>query len=622
MAKLYNESYIELKRKLDSLNYSYPFDISSCRLIELLVNDILKLKGEVTKVITEKETVKQKLDQMDLNYRAIEFENRRLLKENNDLHKEMIDLSKKLSLSGSAKDMEIKRLSEEKNDLKFLNNEIKCKIQKIEKENVKLKTRMSGVLVKIFDSNFSENNLRKLFNEHVFLEVKEGHLNTENDNLFDLNFDLIMQDGKKKDNSEAIIMGKTNNDPQMLEITLPKRSISITQVLEPNQQFEQNNNNFDNNEPRINHNSTNSNHPYSHSNSNNQLEQAMKNTFLKTADDLIVKASSTAFNSDNDCYKNLTKKNEYLLKQVDKLTNQLNERNRETIKMTREVESSTKNLKSDASNQNELVLKYLKDENSKLVAKYEERINYMIKENRKLQAALDELMSQTKKKVVAKKVVGNESAKLEKKAKLLEDENKVLKNEVSYLQEKIERNEKTFDLTKYVPKEYISIYEEKSTKLKEDYDKAQELILKLNEKIQNLISSSNSEKVFLKNNIKNLNMQDEVRNSERKQLSEKIKEIENEKEDLSEKINNLNSLLSQRENTIHKLNEFINTFKGDWEELKKEKMSAVGKINELEKEIILLRRNIALKEGEIEKLSSINNIFEKENEILKLRIGK
>ncbi len=160
------------------------------------------------------------------------------------------------------------------------------------------------------------------------------------------------------------------------------------------------------------------------------------------------------------------------------------------MKMTREVESSTKNLKSDVNNQNELVLKYLKDENSKLIAKYEERINYMIKENRKLQAALDELMSQTKKKVVAKKVVGNESAKLEKKAKLLEDENKLLKNEVSYLQEKIERNEKTFDLTKYVPKEYISIYEEKSSKLKEDYDKAQELILKLNEKIQNLISSS------------------------------------------------------------------------------------------------------------------------------------
>jgi hypothetical protein len=55
MAKLYNESYIELKRKLDGLNYSYPFDISSCRLIELLVNDILKLKGEVTKVITDKD---------------------------------------------------------------------------------------------------------------------------------------------------------------------------------------------------------------------------------------------------------------------------------------------------------------------------------------------------------------------------------------------------------------------------------------------------------------------------------------------------------------------------------------------------------------------------------------
>jgi chromosome segregation ATPase len=168
----------------------------------------------------------------------------------------------------------------------------------------------------------------------------------------------------------------------------------------------------------------------------------------------------------------------------------------------------------------------------------------------------------------------------------------------------------------------MSIYEEKNTKLKEEYDKAQELILKLNEKIQNLISSSNSEKVFLKNNIMSLNMQEEVRSSEKKMLSDKIKEIGYANEDLSEKINNLNSLLSQRENTIHKLNEFINTFKGDWEDMKKEKLSAVGKVNELEKEIILLRRSITLKEGEIEKLGNINNIFEKENEILKLRLGK
>ena len=621
MAKLYNENYIELKRKLDSLNYSYPFDISSSKLIDILVNDILKLKSEVTKIIAEKETIKQKLDQGDLSFRALEYENRRLLKENNDLHKEMIDLSKKLSFSGGAKDMEIKRLSEEKNDLKFLHNEVKNKVQKIEKENIRLKTRLSGVLVKIFDSNFSENNLRHLFNEHVFLEVKDGNLNTDNDNLFDLNFDLIMQDGKKKDNSDALIMNKTNNNQQLLEITLPNRSINITQVLEPNQQFDQTNN-IDNNEPKNNLNYTNSNNPYTQSINNNHLDQAMKNTFLKSADDLIVKASSTAFNSDNDCYKNLTKKNEYLLKQVDKLTNQLNDRNKETMKMTRELEASSKSSKSEMNSQNELILKYLKDENNKLVAKYEERINFMIKENRNLQAAFDELMCQSKKKVVTKKVEGNETAKLQKKAKSLEDENKTLKNELRFLREKIERNEKTFDLTKYVPKEYISIIEEKSTKLKEDYDKANELILKLNEKIQNLISSSNSEKVFLKNSIKSLNLQDEVKSSERKKLNDKLKEIQDEKEDLSEKINNLNSLLSQRENTINKLNDFINSFKGDWEELKREKLIAVGKVNDLEKEIVLMRRNLSLKEGEIEKLSSINNIYEKENEILKLRIVK
>lgn len=497
MAKLYNENYIELKKKLDGMNYNYPFDITSSKLIELLVNDITKLKAELTRIMSEKESNKQKHEQIDLNYRALEYENKRLLKENNDLHKEMIELSKKLNFSGSAKDMEIKRLCEEKNDLKFLHNETKNKIIKFEKENLKLKTRLSDILVKIFDSNFSENNLRKMFNEHVFFEVKQGNLNTEKDNLFDINYDLIMQDTKKKENSEVINMGKTNNEPQMLEITVPKRSINMTQVLEPNQQFEQSCNNNYNNETKSNALAVSqSQNPCSQTVGNHNLEQAMKNTFLKTADDLIVKASSSVYGGEADYYKNLTKKNEYLIKQVDKLTNQLNEKNKELMNITKEMEGTTKNFRSEVNSQNELVLKYLKEENSKLIAKYEERINFMIKENRSLQEAVGDMKSKTNKMVVSKPVVSNETSKLEKKAKLLERENILIKNENTYLREKIEKTEKSFDISKYVPKEFISIIEEKNIKLKNDYEKAQEMILKLNEKIQNLLSSSNSEKFF------------------------------------------------------------------------------------------------------------------------------
>ena len=626
MAKLYNENYIELKRKLDSLNYSIQFDMTSCKLIDTLVNDILKLKGEVTKSMTERESLKQKLEQIDLNFRALEYENKRLLRENNQLHQEMIELSKKLNFSSSAKDIEIKRLSDEKNDLKFLFIEMRLKFQKLEKENVKLKTRLSDMLVQIFDSNFSEQNLRKMFNEHVYFEVKDGNINTENDNLFDLNYELINMDKKKekKENSDTIMMSKTNKDGQMLEITLPKRSINLNQVLESNQNFGNDPAlSINNHDTKLNvNNQSNSNitpqNPYNGTQSNTNLDQALKSTFLKTADDLIIKATSSAINNE-DNYKNLQKKNEYLQKQLEKLTSQLSLKNKEDPN-SKELERITRKMDKSGGNE-DIIVKFLKDENMKLTAKYEERINFMINENRKLQSTLTELSSH-KPKVEKKQVINNDVynvGKFDKKIKLLENQNKSLLSEITFLREKIERNEKNFDITKYVPKEMITVIEEKNIKLKDDYDKAQELVLKLNERIQNLLSSSNSEKVFLKNSIKSLNQQDEFKSNEKKQLNQKINILEDETTELSEKITNLNSLLSQKENSISKLNEFINSFEGEYEVLKKEKQTAINKGYELEKEMTLMRRNLNLKEGEIERLLTINNIFEKENQILKLK---
>ena len=630
MARLNNDNYIEIKKKLDSLNYNYPFDMGSCKLVELLVNDIYKMKNEINKIICEKESNKQKNENSELNFKALEYENKRLIKENNELHKEMIELSKKIHINSSAKDIEIKRLSDEKNDLKFLFLEIKNKLQKTEKETIQLKTRLSSILVQIFDSNFSEENLRKMFNEHVFFEVKEGNINTENDNLFGLNYELINYEKKteKKDKhkDEIITMNKNN---ELLEITLPKRSIILNQVLEANQLSNVNSTqkintplsqtkNTNNNQSGLN---LNANNVYSDTAANANLDNALKNTFLKSADELVMQANYHATNNE-DSFINLQKKNGFLMKQNEKLTGILSMKNAEIVSLTGEIErikNVNKYEKTEANN--DLVLKFLKDDNQKLTLKYEERINFIIKENKNLQNIISEMDTKLKKKKPVKVLNNdvNNCTKLEKKIKICENEKKSLNSEILYLREKIERFDKNFDISKYVPKELITNFEEKNLKLKNDYNNAQELVLKLNEKIQNLLSSSNSEKVFLKNNIKNLNLQDEFRNNEQNNLNEKIKMDEFCKSDLSEKINNLNSLLTQKENVIFKLNDFITSFKGDYEVLKKDKQNYVDNVTDLEKNINFLRRKMSLKDGEIDRINNINNIFEKEIEILKLK---
>src|SRR5580704_16368573 len=92
-----NENYIDLKKKLDSMNYLLPFDMSSMRLVDQLVNDLLKLRSEVSKTVIDKVSIQTKHENLELSFKALEHENSRLIKENSSLHKEMIELSTKLS---------------------------------------------------------------------------------------------------------------------------------------------------------------------------------------------------------------------------------------------------------------------------------------------------------------------------------------------------------------------------------------------------------------------------------------------------------------------------------------------------------------------------------------------
>jgi chromosome segregation ATPase len=174
-----NDKYIEVKGKLQKLKYRFHFDITHCHQIETLIDDIVKQSYEITNLKSEKEVQKMELQYTQLNLSALEKENNKLIKENNQLHKELIDINKHFSNANASRELELQRLNEEKNSIKYMLLNAKKKCDELIKENDLMKIRHSTLITGIYDKNFSERSLRKLYE----LDCANMNIETENNDL-------------------------------------------------------------------------------------------------------------------------------------------------------------------------------------------------------------------------------------------------------------------------------------------------------------------------------------------------------------------------------------------------------------------------------------------------------
>lgn len=173
--------YNEVRDKLDKLKYKFHFDVSNLQLIELLVNDINSLQADLDKYRKENESLKGQNEKINLSLNAFKQENVKLIKENNELIKQNVEYGKNLYTSNSSKQMEIKRLQDEKNDFKFMLANAKLKLENLAKENSTLKAKLNSMLSKIYDSNLNENSLRIMFDNDRNLKNIDYLENVESD---------------------------------------------------------------------------------------------------------------------------------------------------------------------------------------------------------------------------------------------------------------------------------------------------------------------------------------------------------------------------------------------------------------------------------------------------------
>lgn len=230
--KMKNKKYIEVREKLDKLKYKFHFDSSNLQLIDLLVNDIFSLQQERENLKKEKASISHLNDANNLNSNAFKQENIKLVKENNELIRQNVELSKNIYTSNSSKQMEIKRLNEEKADFKFMLGHTKSKLETIVKENFSLKNKLKSLLNKIYDANLNENSLRILFDNDQNLKKMENLEKVEADTR-----KAILQRSNETDmfsNSK-----KNQNDPSEVSVA---KSQNLSEGVGKSQNFSSNDN--------------------------------------------------------------------------------------------------------------------------------------------------------------------------------------------------------------------------------------------------------------------------------------------------------------------------------------------------------------------------------------------
>ncbi|XP_053710222.1 centrosomal protein of 135 kDa [Synchiropus splendidus] len=134
MSRNAERKYVNLRRRLDQLGYRQPLAIESLPLVEKLFSDLV----HTTESLRNAKQSAGKLDQESQNADALlepfRAENARLVRENNDLHLQLLRLKEDNDRVTKELKTHIRQLDHEASDLKFLNNQYAHKVRCLEKD--------------------------------------------------------------------------------------------------------------------------------------------------------------------------------------------------------------------------------------------------------------------------------------------------------------------------------------------------------------------------------------------------------------------------------------------------------------------------------------------------------
>ncbi len=142
--------YVNLKRKLEALQYNYPLGLESVFLVDKLLNDLIKTNEGFQKLKKISEVQKAELDSEKQATLPLRSENQKIVNENNSLHREMIRIKEEIDKKEMKFESTIRKLNEEKEEMRFLLSQKEISIKNAEQETDSIRKKLNEILQKVY----------------------------------------------------------------------------------------------------------------------------------------------------------------------------------------------------------------------------------------------------------------------------------------------------------------------------------------------------------------------------------------------------------------------------------------------------------------------------------------
>ncbi|CAI2369596.1 unnamed protein product [Moneuplotes crassus] len=151
-----NKKFVALRNKLSCLHYSQPLSKESCPLIEKMLGDLLATTELYQRTKVQLESAESQIRKEQIALIPLKKDNARIVKENNALHKEMIQVKENLSQNDNNWQRQFKQLESEYNDIKQASLAKNFEINSLKKRNLKLEERLDNVMSKAYKPNVKQ----------------------------------------------------------------------------------------------------------------------------------------------------------------------------------------------------------------------------------------------------------------------------------------------------------------------------------------------------------------------------------------------------------------------------------------------------------------------------------
>ena len=154
------QKYNYLRERVDKLGFVQSFDVLSMDLVENMYTDIVQKNNQILALNNKVEKLQDANSMINLEQDALKYKMELILKENRELHKEVIKLMDQKTSLEASQVTQSKKSQDEIDSMKFLINELKSKLTSVSKENFLLKSKQEKLVTNLFEKSME---IKKLY---------------------------------------------------------------------------------------------------------------------------------------------------------------------------------------------------------------------------------------------------------------------------------------------------------------------------------------------------------------------------------------------------------------------------------------------------------------------------